>query len=169
MKYIMSDYKRYKHPIISQGFWASAIHRYGTFSREIKIGLIRAPAKIIHFFLIKISETFLGTYIGPNAKIGKGFLIEHTGCIVINSEAKIGNYARIRHGVTIGNKIAEKPRDVPTIGDYIDIGAGAKILGAINIGNNVSVGANAVVLCDVPDNSIAVGVPARVIPKTEKS
>ncbi|MCM2403914.1 serine O-acetyltransferase [Rhizobium sp. S153] len=169
MKVIISDYKRYRYPIVSQGFWAGAIHRYGTFSRNTRFLPVRFPAKMLHFFLMKVSEMFLGVYIGPNARIGKAFLIEHTGCIVINSEARIGDYARIRHGVTIGNKIAEKPKDVPTIGDYIDIGAGAKILGAITIGNNVTIGANAVVLRNVPDNSIAVGVPARIIPKRNSS
>lgn len=165
MKSIREDYRRYKFPLFAQGFWASSIHRYGMLARGTRYKIIRIPAKIIHFILIKFSEVFLGVYIGPNAQIGKGFLIEHTGCIVINSDAKIGDYARIRHGVTIGNKVADRPREVPVIGDYVDVGAGAKILGPIKIGNNVAIGANAVVLCDVPDDCIAVGIPARVLVK----
>ena len=75
----------------------------------------------------------------------------------------IGKNCTLRHGVTIGNRQAVD--DVPVIGDHVDIGAGAKILGKIRIGNNVSIGANAVVITDVPDNHIAVGVPARILPQ----
>ena len=96
-------------------------------------------------------KTYLSEYIEPN------------GCIIINSYSVIGDNCTIRHEVTIGNRNSD--RDCPIIGNNCNIGAGAKILGAIKIGNNVDIGANAVVITDVPDNCIAVGVPARIIKK----
>ena len=77
----------------------------------------------------------------------------------------IGDDVTVRQGVTIGNRHLERPLDVPRIGNRVNIGAGAKILGAVMIGDDVSIGANAVVLKDVPSNSTAVGVPAIVRPR----
>ena len=75
----------------------------------------------------------------------------------------MGENCILRQGVTIGTK--NEDHDVPVIGNHVEFGAGAKVLGKIRIGNNVTIGANAVVLCDVPDNSIAVGIPAKIYPK----
>ena len=83
---------------------------------------------------------------------------------MIHDSVKIGKNATIYNGVTIGLK-HDTDIQGPTIGECVYIGTGAKILGAIKIGNNVSIGANAVVLTDVPDDSIAVGIPARIIPR----
>jgi len=93
--------------------------------------------------------------------IGRGFVIEHSGGIVVSGFARFGENCRIRNGVVVGLARVEDPC-APQIGDHVDIGAGAKVLGNIRIGNHVRIGANAVVLCDVPDHSIAVGVPAVV-------
>jgi serine O-acetyltransferase len=83
---------------------------------------------------------------------------------VISGDAWLGDDVILRNGVTIGLKHTGV-RGSPVIGDRADIGAGAKVLGPIHVGNDVSIGANAVVLCDVPNNSIAVGVPARIASK----
>jgi serine O-acetyltransferase len=91
-------------------------------------------------------------------------VIDHFGDIVISGYARFGDNCRIRNGVTVGLRKVEDPA-APWIGDDVDIGAGAKLLGRIRIGNRVSIGANAVVLCDVPDDCIAVGVPAVVKPR----
>jgi serine O-acetyltransferase len=86
---------------------------------------------------------------------------------VIHAETVIGRNCTLRHEVTIGTRHGE--HDVPVLGDDVDIGAGAKVLGKIRIGNRVSIGANAVVLDDVPDDHLAVGVPARILPKRKAS
>lgn len=91
--------------------------------------------------------------------IGHNFVIDHFGGIVISGYATFGDNCRIRNGVVVGLKRASEPC-APRIGNNVDIGAGAKILGPITIGDNVVIGANAVVTIDVPANSIAVGVPA---------
>ena len=95
--------------------------------------------------------------------IDKGFYIGHFGCIVVNEFAVIGKNVNISQGVTIGAINRGKNVGVPIIGDGVYIGPGAKIIGAIRIGNNVAIGANAVVTHNVPDNAVVAGVPARII------
>ncbi len=104
-----------------------------------------------------------GIYISTKTDIGKGFYIGHYGGIVVNSMAKIGNNCVIMQGVTIGMSNRGKYKGVPTIGNNVYMGAGAKIIGAVTIGNNAAIGANAVVTKDVPDNGVAVGMPAKVV------
>lgn len=102
----------------------------------------------------------LGFSISENI-FGPGLSIAHYGTIVVNPNVRIGQNCRIHTGVNIGaNKDA---MDVPTIGDHCYIGPGAKIFGKITIGNNVKIGANAVVTKDAPDNAVLVGIPARNI------
>jgi len=91
-------------------------------------------------------------------------VIDHFGGIIVSGYAKFGDNCRIRNGVVVGLRRVEEPR-APVIGNNVDIGAGAKILGPISIGSNVAIGANAVVIDDVPDNCIAAGVPAVVKPR----
>lgn len=159
---IAQDYRSHKRAVIAQGFWALAFHRYGSTVRSVKFAPIRIPLKIVHFFLIKFSEVFFGIYIGANAKIGSRCVIEHFGSIIIHSEVRIGDDVRLRQGVTIGNKSADKPNEVPILGNGVDVGAGAKILGPVIIGEGAVIGANAVVVRDVPAGAIAVGVPASI-------
>ena len=155
--------------LLSLGFWALQVYRFGHLRYRFNSKLIRFPLGIIHIFLEKLAEIFCGVTIGVSAKIGKCLIIEHSGAIVIHGNAEIGDNCVIRQGVTIGNRRLDDPFGAPVIGDRVNIGAGAKILGRVRIGNDVEIGANAVVLCDVPDNAIAVGVPARVILRSENS
>jgi serine O-acetyltransferase len=90
-------------------------------------------------------------------------VIDHFGGIIISGYAKFGDNCRIRNGVVVGiRRVGD--RSAPVIGNNVDIGAGAKLLGPISIGDNVVIGANAVVITDVPANSLAVGVPAVIKP-----
>lgn len=118
--------------------------------------------KLLYYFfrliLLHYSYKF-GIELSPRTKIGKGLSISHFGGIAINGRAVIGDDLDIRQGVTIGNT----EKGVPILGNNIYIGAGAKIIGAIKIGDNVKIGANAVVVKDVPDNCTAVGIPAKII------
>ncbi|WP_235549856.1 serine O-acetyltransferase [Paenibacillus sp. Soil766] len=104
-----------------------------------------------------------GISISHNTNIGAGFYIGHYGGIVINSMANIGKNCNISHGVTIGMSNRGKNKGVATIGENVYIGPGAKIVGAVKIGNNAAIGANCVVTKDVPDNGVVVGIPGRVI------
>jgi serine O-acetyltransferase len=105
----------------------------------------------------------LGISISPSTEIGSGFYIGHFGGIVINNKSVIGKNCNISQGVTLGQANRGKNKGYPTLGDNIYIGPGAKIVGAVTIGNNVAIGANCVVTKDIPDNSVVVGIPGKVI------
>lgn len=117
--------------------------------------------------LSQINRFFTGIEIHPGAKIGKGLFIDHGMGVVIGETAEVGDDVTIYHGVTLGGTGKDKGKRHPTIGDNVIIGAGAKVLGPITIGDNVKIGANSVVLKDVIINSTAVGIPAKVLKKTE--
>ena len=119
-------------------------------------------------FISNIARFWTGIEIHPGAKIGKGFLIDHGMGVVIGETAEIGDNCQIYHGVTLGGRGTLHTKRHPTLEDGVMIGAGAKCLGNITIGKGAKVGANAVVLQDVPPYATAVGVPARIImPKEE--
>lgn len=104
-----------------------------------------------------------GIEIHPAAKIGTGFFIDHGMGVVIGETAEIGDYVTLFQGVTLGGTGKEHGKRHPTVGNHVVVGAGAKILGGIRVGDNVKIGANSVVLKSVPANSTVIGVPARVI------
>ncbi|MGH7204885.1 MAG: serine O-acetyltransferase [Nitrospiraceae bacterium] len=104
-----------------------------------------------------------GVEIHPAAKIGTGFFIDHGMGVVIGETAEIGDYVTLFQGVTLGGTGKERGKRHPTLANHVVVGAGAKILGGIKIGDNVKIGANSVVLKSVPANSTVIGVPARVI------
>jgi serine O-acetyltransferase len=90
-------------------------------------------------------------------------IFEHQGAVVIHGDSVIGDDSIIRQGVTLGNRRMDRPHDAPKLGRRVNVGAGAKILGAVSIGDDAVIGANAVVLEDVPAGALAVGVPARIV------
>ncbi|KOF56917.1 serine acetyltransferase [Clostridium sp. DMHC 10] len=125
------------------------------------------------FFIARlISQTsrfFTGIEIHPGAKIGKGLFIDHGMGVVIGETAEVGDNVVMYHGSTLGGTGKDKGKRHPTIGNNVMIGSGAKVLGPINVGDGSKIGANAVVLKDVPANVTAVGVPAKVVvPKSKK-
>lgn len=104
-----------------------------------------------------------GIEIHPGAKIGKGLFIDHGTGVVIGETAEIGDYCTLYQGVTLGGTGKDKGKRHPTLGNNVMVGSGAKILGPFKVGDNAKIGANALVLREVPPNSTAVGVPARII------
>ncbi len=117
---------------------------------------------IVKYIIYRKSIRF-GIQIPIDTNIGEGFYIGHFGDIVINGQSKIGKNCNISQGVTIGQSSRGKNRGHPTIGDNCYIGPGAKIIGNIKLGNNVAIGANAVVTKDVEDYAVVVGIPGKVI------
>ena len=119
------------------------------------------------FFLARLisqrSRHRTGIEIHPGAKIGKRLVIDHGMGIVIGETAEIGDDCLIYHGVTLGGTGKDVGKRHPTIGNHVLIGTGAKVLGPITVGDGSRVAANAVVLKDIPENSTAVGSPARVV------
>jgi serine O-acetyltransferase len=113
---------------------------------------------ILHHLIYK-----LGISIPPSTQIGSGFYIGHFGGIVVNGKSVIGKNCNISQGVTLGQANRGNNKGYPILGDNIYIGPGAKIVGAVKIGNNVAIGANCVVTKDIQDNSVVVGIPGKVI------
>ena len=116
--------------------------------------------------LSQLARWLTGIEIHPAARIGTGFFIDHGMGVVIGETAEIGDYVTLFQGVTLGGTGKERGKRHPTLGNHVVVGAGAKILGGIRIGDNVKIGANSVVLKSIPANSTVIGVPARVV-KTE--
>ena len=120
--------------------------------------------KLIAKIIANINRFLTGVEIHPGARIGKNFMIDHGNGIVIGETSIIGNNVLIYHQVTLGGTGNERgTKRHPSICDNVMIAAGAKVLGDIHIGTNAKIGANAVVLKDVPANATAVGMPARLI------
>jgi serine O-acetyltransferase len=148
----------------AQGFWVMVVHRFGEWRYGIHLAPVRKMASLIYKVSYKLVQILTGIEFPCEARIGKGCRIDHFGGIIISGHASFGDYCVLRQGVTVGLKNENHPVG-PKIGNYVSIGAGAKILGDITIGNHVEIGANAVVLQNVPSHSIAVGIPARILPK----
>jgi serine O-acetyltransferase len=104
-----------------------------------------------------------GFQIPISTQIGEGFFIGHHGTVVINCNARIGNNCNIAHSVTIGQANRGKLKGCPTIGDNVWIGTGSVIIGRINIGNNVLIAPNSFINFDIPNNSLVIGNPAKII------
>jgi serine O-acetyltransferase len=139
------------------------VYRFGQWRMTIKNRFFRAPLSWLYRQMEKHVRFKYGIELPYTVELGDRVVFEHQHGIVIHGNAKIGHDSIIRQGVTIGNKNIDFPLDAPTIGCRVNIGAGAKIFGKVTIGNDVDIGANAVVISDIPDNSVAVGIPAKVI------
>jgi serine O-acetyltransferase len=161
---IRADYHAYDRNWGAQGFWVMVVYRFGRWRYGVKTSFLRKPLSLLYRIAFKLIQIITGIELPCEVRIGRGFVIDHFGGIIISGYAQFGHNCRIRSGVVVGLRRVEE-KCAPEIGDNVDIGTGAKLLGPIRIGNNVLIGANAVVLSDVPDDSIAVGVPARVIPR----
>jgi serine O-acetyltransferase len=160
---IRADFRAHGRKIGAQGFWAMVVYRYGRWRYTVRPAWLRKIFSFVYHVLFKFVQVLTGIELPCEVVVGDNFVIDHFGGIVVSGYARFGANCRIRNGVVVGLKNVEEPI-APVFGDNVDIGTGAKILGPIRIGNNVRIGANAVVLCDVPDDHVAVGVPAVVKP-----
>jgi serine O-acetyltransferase len=122
--------------------------------------------KFLGRWLSQIIRNLTGVEIHPGAVIGPGFFIDHGMGVVIGETAEIGADVTLYHGVTLGGTSLEKGKRHPTIGDRVVIGAGAKVLGAITVGDDSRIGANAVVVKSIPVNSVVVGVPGQIVKRS---
>ena len=159
---IRDDYRAHDRNWGAQGFWVMVVYRFGRWRYGVRPVILRKLFSLLYRMLFKSIQIITGIELPCEVLIGRNFVIDHFGGIIISGYAKFGDNCRIRNGVVVGLRRVEE-KFAPVIGNNVDIGAGAKLLGPIHIGNNVLIGANAVVLSDVPDDSIAAGVPARII------
>lgn len=148
------------------GFRAVAVHRFGNWRMRVQPKLLRAPLSVLYRALFRHCRNGYGIELPYSVVLGRRVIIEHQGAIVVHGNSVIGDDCILRQGVTLGNKTLSRPDDAPLLGARVNVGAGAKILGAVKIGSDAAIGANAVVLEDVPACAVAVGIPARVIRAT---
>ncbi len=153
----LEDLRAAQEGVLSLGFGRCRSTGWGICATGFSPGWCATRFGALHLVLAKLAEMFCGVTIGVSALIGRRLVIEHSGAIVVHGKAVIGDDCIIRQGVTIGNQRMDRPLEAPHIGNRVNIGAGAKILGAIRIGDDVDIGANAVVLTDVPAGALAVG------------
>lgn len=125
--------------------------------------LWRKNIPIIPRLISQLARWVTGIEIHPGAQIGRGFFIDHGMGVVIGETAVIGDFVTLFQGVTLGGTGKERGKRHPTLGNHVVVGAGAKVLGNITIGDFVKVGANSVVLRSVPSNSTVIGIPGRII------
>jgi serine O-acetyltransferase len=146
--------------LVYSGLHAIWIHR-------ITHWLWQRKVRFLARWLSQAARWLTGIEIHPGAVISSGFFIDHGMGVVIGETAEVGTDVTLYHGVTLGGTSLNKGKRHPTIGDRVVIGAGAKVLGAIEIGADSRIGANAVVVRSVPENSVVVGVPGQIVKRSQ--
>ena len=159
---IREDWRTYERDPWRQGMWVMLVFRFGRWRYGVHPLLLRKLLSFLYKLGKVTSQILTGIDLPCETRIGRRLKFEHFGGIIISGDTVLGDDVIIRNGVTIGLKHTNKP-GAPVIGNRVDIGTGAKILGAIHVGDDAVIGANAVVLIDVPAGALAVGIPARII------
>jgi serine O-acetyltransferase len=154
------DYVRHGSTLRNPAYWAMAVYRYGRWAMDIR-GLPGWFANKIYGILFLFVEVTTGILFHREVQVGEGFHLVHSGNIKIHPRVVIGDRCGIMHDVTLGKNMDRK--GVPRLGNDVFIGAGAKVLGPVVLGDGSRVSANSLVLSDVPAGATAVGVPARII------
>jgi len=170
LKFLAADLKRWNcssfkslyYMIFEPAVWGTIFYRISRALYLINIPVVKILLRFISFIMFRSSEIVLGIAISPGTEIGPGLYIGHCGMVRIHEAVKAGKNLNIGPGVLIGMRGGGSP-GTPVIGDDVFIGVGAKILGKITVGNNVRIGANSVVVGNVPDNVTVFGVPAKVV------
>jgi serine O-acetyltransferase len=158
----IEDWKAHERDSTRPGFRALAVYRFGNYRMHFP-RYQRAGMSMCYRMLFRYVRNHYSIELPYSAKVGRRVVIEHQGAIVIHGNSVIGDECVLRQGVTLGNRHLQAPFDAPVLGRAVNVGAGAKILGAVRIGDGASIGANSVVLRDVPAGATAVGIPARLL------
>jgi len=159
---VAEDFRTHDRAILDPGFWALAIHRFGNWRMGIRPKLVRAPFSLLHRALFTFIKLGFGIELPYVTVLGRGVRIWHHGGIFIGARS-IGDGVQLRHNTTIGVLHSGEDDAKPVIGNRVDIGCGAVILGGVEVGDDVVIGANTVVVKDVPAGSTVFGVPARPV------
>jgi serine O-acetyltransferase len=162
---LLEDLRTHDHHPFEPGFWAIAAHRFGNWRMSIRTRVLRIPFSLAYRFLSRLAELVGGIHLPYTVRLGRRVRIWHHGGIVLHARS-IGDDVQIRQNTTFGIATTDRVRAIPTIEDRVDIGCGACVLGNVTIGHDSLVGANAVVVSNIPPYATAVGVPARVIKRS---
>lgn len=174
---VMSDIERYslvlerpKWMVLfwAQGAQAGLVYRighwiYGFKPRAAPLRWLLIVAKALHFIAFRLTEILTGISIEAEARIGRGLYIGHFGGIIVGADVSLGDHCNLSQGVTLGESGRGRERGSPQIGDRVFIGPGAMVLGAVSVGDDAVIGANTVVLRDIPIRGVAVGNPAQIV------
>lgn len=165
---IAEDYRTHESAFFSQGFWAIFNHRFGNWRMGIKPSLLRLPFSFFYKFWFKLVQIMCGIDVPYTTKLGRRVKFEHFGGMILVARS-VGDDVIIRQNTTFGVRNTKDLNGKPMIGNRVDIGAGAVLIGHIKIGDDAVIGANAVVAKDVPAGALAVGVPAEIRIKPRKN
>lgn len=153
--YHETTHKTMAKAFLTDGSLSMLLYRFMQASQQARLG-------VFAMLFNKLNVILCRCVIGRRAQFGPGFVLIHSTGVVINSKVRGGARILLEHGVTIG----EEKSQAPVLGDDVFVGAGAKIIGGVTVGSRTKIGANAVVLQDIPDDATAVGVPAKIVGKT---
>lgn len=160
---IKEDWIAHKKDWTKPGFRAVAVQRFGVWRMNLEPKLLRAPFSLLYRALYRKVRNTYGIDLPYTVQLGRRVIIEHHSGIIIHGNSVIGDDSIIRQGVTLGNRYLDRPLDAPILGKKVNVGAGAKILGKVIVGDEAKIGANAVVLKDVPSQATVVGIPAKIL------
>lgn len=161
LRLIREDYVAHRRDWTVPGFQALAVYRFGVWRMGIEPKPLRAPFSVVYRALFRTVRNVYGIELPYSALIGRRVIFEHQHGIVVHGQTVIGDDCIIRQGVTLGLRRLDRMDDAPILGSGVNVGAGAKILGRIRVGDGAAIGANAVVLSDVAPGELVVGIPAR--------
>lgn len=160
---VVDDWRHHGRDWTRPGFRAIAWYRFGVWRMTVRSPLLRAPLSMLYRWGFRHARNVYGIEVPYTASIGRGVVIEHQGGIVIHGATVIGDGCIIRQNCTLGIRSLDDLDAAPILGRNVNVGAGAVILGRVRVGDGAAIGANAVVLSDVPAGGLAVGVPARLL------
>lgn len=159
---VAEDFHRHDCEVFSQGFWALFWHRFGNWRMGVRPRPLRAPLTLVYRIMAKLSEIWGGIMLPYTVRVGRRVRLEHFGGMILVAQW-IGDDVIIRQNTTFGIAGLNGLQDRPVIGNGVEIGAGAVIVGSVLVGDGAIVGANAVVTRDVPPRAVVGGVPAKVL------
>lgn len=163
---IAEDFDAHGREWTKPGFRTVAVHRFGAWRMTVKSKILRAPLSLLYRWAYRHCRNVYGIELPYTVVLGRRVIIEHQGGIVVHGNSAIGDDCIIRQNCTLGIRRMNELNQAPTLEAGVSLGTGAVILGSVIIGEGCTVGANAVVLSDVPARSLAIGVPAKTIPFT---
>ncbi|WP_174278813.1 serine O-acetyltransferase [Sphingomonas bacterium] len=159
---VAADWRAHDRDWTRPGFRAVAVHRFGVWRMGIRSRPLRAPFGILYRWAFRRCRNRYGIELPYTVKLGQGVVIEHQGAIVVHGNCEIGDRCIIRQGCTLGLRRLDDLTAAPVLEAGVELGAGSVILGRVRLGRGARVGANAVVLHDVPAGATVSGIPAAV-------